>query len=950
MPEMNNDHHSVQRREPQPGGERGASQAKKRRRRGRPLILTVLIRLLQVIGTLVLIGAVTGTILICYAAVYVKTVVMPKTDLNLEEYTLNENSIIYYQDRDTGQWKELQALMGIENRELVKYTDIPQDLINAFVAIEDKRFWNHNGVDWKRTAAGLLRMFTGQSIQGGSTIDQQLIKNLTNYKDVTVTRKIQEIFTALELDNNYSKDVILTVYLNYIYMGNGCSGVQAASRYYFGKDVWDLNLAECASLAGITNNPSLYAPYGDVEVVRYQCQNQDCLVYSSEKTEVCSSCGAVNSFDNGSVWTNREFNKDRQETILREMAKEDEARGNKAYISVAERDAAIAAPLVFSRDKKAEAQDTEDPDGQKPAKTSVRYSWYVETVIDDAIKALMDARGINEDAAIQLVFNGGLSIYTPYDPRVQDAVDTVFNDRSNLDMVSPRTGQRLMASICVVDNSSGYVVAIGNTMEKTVDRGLNPAVDSLRQPGSSIKPLSVYSPAIEMGLITPATIIDDNPFMLNDKPWPINVDPIWGGLTTIQDGVAKSLNTVALRTLDMVTPQASYDFMVEKYGITTLEQRLEMPNGEILTDIARSPLSMGGLTRGLTAYEAVAAFATFPRNGAYTPPTTVLEIKDRSDKTIIDNSRTTRFVIEARTAYYMNALLTNAVISTATSAHGAYIAGQTVAGKTGTTNDRYNLWFSGYTPYYTASSWTGYPNDEEIGNSLGVNPSVGLWQKVMVILHEGLEDRAYDVPGELTAYQICLDCGKLATENCAIDIRGSRVQTFRLLTGDGPVDSCTCHVAVKICTDSPILKEDGAPSGYYRLASGRCPEGSVRTVALVDYDRVVVEYNGAPVPIGDQHALLSSYEAMKGGVCDVHAAGNPPGPSGSPAESDRPAQSGSPSASPSVSPSAMPTPPYVDPSTRPPAGESSPPVETAGSSGPPDDPYVPADGPDRQTE
>ena len=930
MPETNNYHHSAQRREPQYGGEREAPQPQKRRRRRRPLILTILIRIFQVIGTLILIGAVTGTILVCYAAVYVKTVVMPKTYLNLDEYTLNENSVIYYKDKDTDQWKELQTLVGEDNRELVKYTDIPQDLINAFVAIEDKRFWVHNGVDWKRTAAGLLRMFTGQSIQGGSTIDQQLIKNLTTYNDVTVTRKILEIFKALELENNYSKEAILTVYLNYIFMGNGCSGVQAASRYYFGKDVWDLDLAECASLAGITNNPSLYAPYGDVEVVRYRCQNPDCLEYSSEKKPVCSSCGAVNSYDNGTVWTNREFNKDRQETILREMAKEDEARNNTAYISEAERDAAIAETLVFSRDKKAEVQ---DPDTQKTSK-SVRYSWYVETVIDNAIEALMDARGINRETASQLVFNGGLSIYSCYDPFVQNAVDTVFNDRSNLDMVSERTGQRLMASICVVDNSSGYVVAIGNTMEKTVDRGLNPAVDSLRQPGSSIKPLSVYSPAIEMRLITPATIIDDNPFMLNDKPWPINVEPVWGGLTTIQDGVAKSLNTVALRTLDMVTPQAAYDFMVEKYGITTLESGRWMPNGTYVSDIDRSPLSMGGLTWGMTAYEAAAAFATFPRNGAYTPPTTIIEIKDASDRTIIDNSRTTKFVIEARTAYYMNSLLTNAVISTATSAHGAYFAGQTVAGKTGTTNDRYNLWFSGYTPYYTASSWTGYPNDEEVGNSLGVNPSVGLWRKVMEIIHEGLENRAYDVPGELTAYRICLDCGKLATDECALDIRGSRVQTFRLLTGDGPTDNCTCHVPVRICTDSPILKDDNTPSGYYHLAGELCPEESVKTITLVDYERVVVEVNGSPVLIGDQNAMLSSYEKLEGGICDVHTAEQPPGPSDEPIESGRP-EGSSP-------PSAIPTPPYVEPGTWPPTNT---PTDSAE---PPDDPYVPAGDPSQR--
>ena len=940
MAETNHNAYSAPRREPRQDGGREAPQAKKRKKRRRPLILTILIRILQVIGTLILIGVVTGSFMICYAAVYVKTVVMPKTYLNLDEYTLNENSIIYYEDKNTGQWKELQTLVGDENRELVKYTDIPQDLINAFVAIEDKRFWTHNGVDWRRTAAGLLRMFTGQNIQGGSTIDQQLIKNLTTYDDITVTRKILEIFKALELESNYSKEAILTVYLNRIYMGNRCYGVQAASRYYFGKDVWDLNLAECASLAGITNNPSLYSPYGNVEVVRYQCQNPDCRVYSNEKDAVCSVCGAVNSFDNGTLWTNREFNKARQEIILREMAREDEARDNKAYITEAERDAAIATPLVFTRDKNQDEQDPENPDTQETSKTSVRYSWYVEAVIDDAIEALMEARGINEDSAAQLVFSGGLSIYVPYDPDVQAAVDTVFNDRSNLDQVSSRTGQRLMASITVVDNSSGCVVAIGNTMEKTVDRGLNPAVDTVRQPGSSIKPLSVYSPALNMGLITPATVIDDNPLLLNGEPWPINVDPKWGGLTTVLDGITRSLNTVSVRVLDMVTPKASYDFMVEKYGITTLEPGRLMSNGAWKSDIDRSPLAMGGLTYGLTTFEVAAAFATFPRNGAFTPATTISEIKDASGRTIIDNSNTTQYVIKASTAYYINSMLSNAVASgTGTPAR---LSGQTAAGKTGTTNNRYNLWFNGYTPYYTASVWTGFPNDEKISSQ--TNPSAILWRKVMEIVHEGLEDRSFDVPGELITYQICQDCGNLATAECAADIRGSRVQFFRLLSGDGPTERCTCHVPVRICTDSPILKADGTPSGYYHLAGEFCPEESVRTVTLVNYDR---ELAAPSVSVGDQRALLSSYQGMGGGACEVHTTEQPPN------ESDEPIESGGPGES---DPPPVITPPYVEPSTEPPTSEPTlppteptlPPVEPTEPVEPPDDPYVPADDPDQQ--
>ncbi|MDE7170443.1 MAG: transglycosylase domain-containing protein, partial [Oscillospiraceae bacterium] len=615
-----NQNRAPERREPQaqPGGRREPRSRRKRRRR--PIWLTIIIRFFQVIGTLLLIGVITGCFMVCYAVVYVKTVVMPQTYLRLEDYAMNENSVIYYQDKSTGMLVELQTLSGEENRELIEYDQIPEDLINAIIAVEDKRFPTHNGVDWRRTASGLLRMFTGGNIQGGSTITQQSIKNATGRNDVTVNRKILEIFSALELENNYTKKDIITFYLNYIYLGNRCYGVQAASKYYFGKDVWDLSLAECASLAGITNNPSLYAPYGVVDVVRYQCQNPECKLYSLTKDDVCEYCGAEHSYDNGSVWTNREFNKARQETILKLMA-DPEISPDGAYITEAERDAAIAQPLVFKRDLQA-VPDDDDANDADTKTSSALYSWYVEEVITEAIEALVEETGMSPAMCEQRVLNGGLSIICAYDPEAQSAVDTVFNDRSNLDQVSSKTGQRLMSAISVVDNSTGYVVALGSTAEKTVNRGSIWPVTTTRQPGSSIKPLSVYGPAIEMGLITPASVIDDNPYLLNGKVWPLNVSADYRGLTTVQYAVTVSLNTVALRVVEMVTPQASYDFMVNKFGFTSMEPYYVRANGQVVSDIDRSPLSMGGLTWGVSTFEMAAAYATFPRNGEFTKATT----------------------------------------------------------------------------------------------------------------------------------------------------------------------------------------------------------------------------------------------------------------------------------------------------------------------------------------
>ena len=937
MPDTNQNR-TPERREPQAqGGQRQAPRSRVRKRRRRPIWLTIIIRFFQVIGTLLLVGIVTGCFLVCFAAVYVKTAVMPKAFLDLSNYTMDENSVIYYEDKNTGQLVELQTLTGLESVERVEYEDIPEDLINAFVAIEDKRFWNHQGVDWRRTASGLLRMFTGGNIQGGSTITQQLIKNVTDYNDVTVTRKIWEIFTALELENNYSKEYIITLYMNEIWMGNGCRGVQAASKFYFDKNVWELDLAECASLAGITNNPSLYAPYGVVDVVRYQCQNPECKLYSLKKDKVCEYCGAENSYDSGSVWTNREYNKARQENILREMAKEDQARPE-PYITEAERDAAIAQTLVFSRDKQASGG---TDDGQD-IKTTSKYSWYVEQVISEAIEKVKETTSLSEEMCRRRVFSGGLSIVCAYDPEVQAAVDTVFKNRENLDQVSSKTGQRLISAISVVDNSTGLVVAMGSTEEKTADRGWNTPVATKRQPGSSIKPLSVYSPAIEMGLITPATVIDDSPQELNGKPWPVNVTPTYGGLTTVLHGVTQSLNTVAVRVLEQVTPQASYDFMVNRYGITSMVPYFESSNGQVSSDIDRSPLAMGGLTRGVSTYEMAAAFATFPRGGQFTKATTVLEIKDSSGKVIVNGKPEATWPIKATTAYYINSMLSNAVA--AGTGTGARISGQTVAGKTGTTNDTFDYWFCGYTSYYTGAVWTGYPNSEVINRNYK-NPSVSMWQKVMAILHEGKENQAFDVPGTLNSYNICKDCGKLSLPECTQDVRGSRVQSFRLFAEDAPKDYCQCHVPVKVCLDSPVNNANGEPVGRYHLAGAFCPEESVQTVYMVDFQREQV----GSTSVGDSTALVGWYEYLgeEGRYCDVHT--SEPVPS-DPVPSDDPW--GQPSDDPSAQPTddpwgwlfpTTPPPEVTDPVETPPFYDPVP-TETPSQEPYPSDPYIPVGG------
>lgn len=847
------------------GGERRTSTPARRTGR-RPLAATVCIRLFQILGTLALIGVVTGAFLGCFAAVYIKTAVMPNTQLDLSDYMLDENSVIYYQDKDTGLYVELATLHGDKNTEWVDLEDIPEDLINAVVAIEDKTFWNHHGINWRRTGGAVLNMFLSMSdTYGGSTITQQLIKNLTQYDDVTVTRKIQEIFTALELEKNYSKDEILELYLNVIFLGDGCYGVQSAAKKYFNKDVSELSLAECASLAGITNNPSLYGPHSTIEVLRYQCD--ECGKWITNLSDTCEKCGARDSYNTSKMWYAEDWNKARQETILYEMANED---NEVVYITVAERDAAIAEPLAFI-----DGNSDSDDDGTEDE--SNYNSWYVDAVINEVIDDLAEKTGLEHRVVKKMVFSGGLSIYTNYDPEIQAAVDEIYGDRSNLDHVS-KSGQQIKSAITIVDNSTGYVVALaGDVGEKEGDLIWNYATDSPFQPGSSFKPLSVYAPALEMGLITPGTVIDDNPFLLTDGDettvWPKNDGADYKGLTTIQQGVARSLNTIAVRTLGLVTVEASYQFLTERFGFTTLEPGRWTSSGEWKSDIDEAPLSMGGLTNGVTTFEMAAAFATFPRNGVYTEPTTYLRVENIDHEVLLDNTPEDKTVIKDSTAFYMNELLTYAVESgTGTPAR---ISGMTVAGKTGTTNTSYARWFAGYTPYYTGVVWVGYENNERI-TGFSKNPAVVMWQKVMNLIHEDLEDKPFESTVETVRETICLDCGKLAIAGvCDADIRGeNRTKAMTYVKGDEPVEFCTCHVAITVCTDSPILDAEGNATARYHLAGEYCPEESKKTVYVVDYTRDLVT---APEEIGDYTALKAYYDDLEDSTCTVHSGSMFPG-------------------------------------------------------------------------
>ena len=795
----------------------------------------VILGILKVIGTLILIGCTTGAILACFAATYIKTVIIPQDYVDASAYSMNLSSTIYYTDPSTGEAKELRTLHGEENRVKVDYEEIPGDLINALVAIEDQRFWKHQGVDWRRTGGAFLNMFLGmKDTYGGSTITQQLIKNMTQNDDVTVKRKILEIFRALEFERNYSKEEILEMYLNYIYLGESCYGVGTASLTYFGKPVSELSLAQCASLIGITNNPSRYDPY------------------ISDYT--------------------KEQNKKRQEIILNEMLEQ-------GYITQAEHDAAVAEELVFVGR------------GQGTTSTTV-YSYFEDQLIKDVIADLKAEYDLSDQMASQWVYNGGLSIYCTQNPEIQAKVDAVYEDLSNFNATSS-TGAQLQSAITVIDNATGNVVAVaGGVGEKTGSLTLNRAL-SQRQPGSAIKPLAVYAPALDLGVITPATVIDDSPYSFDGdggSPWPVNSFGEYRGLTNVYTGLQNSVNTLAVKILGQYTsPQVAYDFLVNNLGFSTDHLVVqEERNGTVFSDIGLAQLALGGLTDGVTTLEMASAYSAFPRGGLYIEPRTYTKVERVDPDTgavtvLLDNQAESHAAMKDSTAWYINTMLQNVIKNgTGTSAR---FEGSTmpIAGKTGTTTSRKDLYFVGYSAYYTAAVWSGFDQPERMSSGLQQQSAV-TWKKVMSAIHEGLEDKSFPTPSAGTVtVPVCADSGLQATEACKHDARtgeGGRIINMTFVKGDEPTTFCEVHKDVEICLDAPFLDADGSPNGMYHLAGEFCPEESRRTVSILDITR---EGAAAAVTVRDNQFTTGHLEALgEAAYCDVHTTAQAPEPTEKP--------------------------------------------------------------------
>lgn len=782
----------------------------------------------RIIGTLLLVFVVTLTIFSGIFMAYINSTMRGKVEVYLDEFETKVSTELYSQDPDTGEWVMYQTLyLNSENRIWTDLEDIPKYLQEAAIAIEDKRFEKHHGVDWKGTTRAIVYTLFGKNVQGGSTITQQLVKNVTGDNEVTVKRKITEIYRALELEKRYEKDEILEAYLNEVFFGQSCYGVVTASRMYFNKDVSDLTLAECASLMGITNNPSMYDP-------------------------------------TLSSWT-RENNRERQLTILGAMLEQ-------GKISQEEYDEAKAEDIVFSNgftisgkyvgsdgtatDPEPEeptTDDTESPEDEEEPAIKGRYSWFTEAMIGDVADALVEKYGITDkvrdngttytayEQAWDMVHGKGYKIYTTQNPKYQKIAEDVCYDLSNIPYTSSYTNSageqvedQLQIALTIVDPTNGYVVAmIGGAGEKQADRVWNWAVNA-RQCGSAIKPVSTYAPALDDGTINGASVIDDYPMLLNGDVWPRNANWRYQGLTALHTAIAQSLNTCAVRTNLAYGVDRSYEFLVNKLGFENLTYTDSQQVGN---------MALGGFEKGVTTEEMAAAYAAFVNEGVYTKPRTFVRVEDANGNVILENEAQSSVAMKNTTAAIINHLLQEAALNG--TGYEAQFSGMHIAGKTGSTNSNKDRYFVGYTPYYSCAVWAGYEHNQRIVAS--GNPCSAIFRKVMSAIHEELPDKDFFSCAGLTSVAVCADSGMLASENCALDVRGSRVYTALVAADNAPTSVCTMHTA---------------PSYTVNMADS---DGNVTTVtgSVLNYQRELIEGHDEIV-VEDAFMMLGGWNGFFG--------------------------------------------------------------------------------------
>ncbi len=666
----------------------------------------------------------------------------------------------------------------------VSYAELPRSLIDAFVAIEDKRFWEHHGVDWRRTVAAGVNYCLGYTGKfGASTITQQLVKNLTGQNDYSIHRKLQEMCWANDLENRATKQEILERYLNVINLSQGCYGVGAAAERFFGKSVGELSVAECASIAGITQNPSYYDP------VRFPSHTIE-----------------------------------RRNVILGEMLAQE-------YLDEQTYQQALKQPLVL----KEQAGNRHTP----------IYSWYVDMVMEDVIRDLCSTYGYTRERANQLLWNGGLTIETAIDPDVQAKVESYYREMSHFPLHS--NGERAQSGMIVMDPATGDILGVAGAVgEKSGNRLQSYATTTVRPAASAIKPLSVYAPALERGVVTWASVFDDVPVMFragasgaNTVAWPKNANRVYRGLTDVRYAVAHSVNTVAVRVLREIGTEQSFHFLHDTLGMQRLIESRTLDDGRSITDCGEAALALGQMNYGVTLRELTAGYSALANGGVYMQPHSYYRVLAPDGKVLLSNPVKGQYAISEQNACIMTKLLQN-VVTQGTGKGARLLNGKIeVAGKTGTSNADCDRYFIGYTPEYLAGVWYGFSYPRSLSDVKG-NPAVRIWHDVMTgivtpSVRAGTAKTTFPLAKGVIKVSYCQDSGKCPTDACRADLRGDRCAEGYFVQGSEPHEYCDCHSLRSYDTARGILAdEQSLPESIRRVGLIRVHRAFPRRVYVLD--------------------------------------------------------------------------------------------------------------------
>lgn len=705
--------------------------------------------------------------------------------------SVDRTTRLYYLSGN-GAYEELSddRISGYENALFCPIGEMSEDLKNAFIAVEDKRFYDHGGIDWIRTcrAAGDM-LLGGEGHFGGSTITQQLVKNLTGDSERSVRRKLAELVRAAKLEERLTKEQILEQYLNVVNLAENCYGVRTASNAYFSKEPAELNLREAATVAAITNNPTRYNPI-----------------------------------------RNPEENRKRRDLILGQMLEQ-------GMITDGDYREAVAEPTALHLCQKA---------------FSGRInSWFADLVVKNVVRDLMQQRGLSESAASRLVYSGGLKIYTTVDPRLQKAVSEYYTDEENFPQHAGE--KRAQSAIMIADPHTGQLLAVAGAIgEKAGNRVQSYATDTKRPSGSVIKPLSVYAPALQRGLITWGTVFDDVPhsFRANGAPWPRNSPNVYRGLISVNSALVHSVNTVSASILERLGHRAAYRFLTDELGFTSLDPQ---------NDVGTAALALGQQHQGVTLAELMGGYTALANNGIRVQLQSYTKVEDHAGKTLLQCETKGRQVLDSATASLMTMMLRRAV-QEGTGKAITLKEKVDVAGKTGTSSNCCDKWFIGYTPELLAGVWYGYEYPESLADVSG-NPALTIFDELMekAVELRGITRLQFETDQDLIPVRYCKDSGKLMGEACLLDPRGDRSEIGYFKKGTEPRTVCSCHVPVTYCRCGGVACEDCPQEDCYTVGLLRVFRTFPRQIQVLDAPYTC---DGSPARKGLQLSSNEPYYAI----------------------------------------------------------------------------------------